>query len=111
MATKEPDEQFLPPDPYADRPGDAPAGRSGGLAGARGTSRKAIASLVLGILGLIVLPIVFSTLAIVFGALAYRDTRPSAGAGGRGMAIAGLVLGIVGLILGLIVGIALLSNR
>ena len=110
MATKDPGGDFLPPDAYADRPGDAPAGRPAG-ARERPTSRKAITSLVLGILGLIVLPIVFSTLAIVFGALAYRDTRAPAGLGGRGIAVAGLVLGIVGLILGLLVGIAVLSNR
>lgn len=77
---------------------------------ARRTDRKAIASLVLGILGLLVLPVLFSVLAIVFGALSVRATHRNRALGGRGMAIAGLVLGIVGLLLGvLILGAAFLA--
>jgi len=69
----------------------------------RQTSKKAVASLVLGILGVLVAPIIFSTLAIIFGAIAAKETRRERGLGGRGMAIAGIVLGIVGLALGLLV--------
>jgi len=69
----------------------------------RRTDRKAIASLVLGVLGLLVLPIVFSVLAIVLGGLSVRATRRDPALGGRGLAIAGIVLGIVGLLLGLVV--------
>jgi hypothetical protein len=55
------------------------------------TAGFAVASLVLGLVGLFVFPIVSGILAIVFGSLRLR-----AGSAGRGMAIAGFVLGIVG---------------
>lgn len=69
----------------------------------RRTDRKAIAALVLGIAGLFILPIVLSTLAIVFGGMSMRDTRQDPSLGGRGLAIAGVVLGVIGLVLGVIV--------
>jgi uncharacterized membrane protein YvbJ len=55
---------------------------------AQRTSGFAIASLVLGILGI-------SILAIIFGAIAINQTGKDPNLSGRGMAIAGLVLGIV----------------
>jgi hypothetical protein len=77
---------------------------------ARRTDRKAIAALVFGVLGLLVLPIVFSVLAVVLGALSVRATRRDRALGGRGLAIAGIVLGIVGLLVGLVlVGTALIG--
>jgi len=77
---------------------------------ARRTDRKAIAALVLGILGLLMLPVVFSVLAIVLGGLSIRATRRNRALGGRGLAIAGLVLGVVGLLLGVfILGAALIG--
>jgi hypothetical protein len=51
-----------------------------------------IAALVLGIIGLFVLPWLLGPLAIIFGALGLNR-------GGRGMAIAGLVLGVIDLVL------------
>ena len=63
------------------------------------TPGKATASLVLGILGLILLPLVCSTLAIVFGTIAKREIDASGGRlGGRGLAATGTVLGWVGLV-------------
>lgn len=77
---------------------------------ARRTDRKAIAALVLGVLGLLILPVVFSVLAIVLGGLSIRATRRDPALGGRGLAIAGLVLGVVGLLVGVvIVGATLLG--
>jgi hypothetical protein len=63
------------------------------------TSGKAVASLVCGIIGIIVLPIVLSVLAIIFGAIARGETGRDPTLGGRGMATAGLVLGIIGVAL------------
>lgn len=74
------------------------------------TSGKAIASLVLGIVGLLILPIVCSTLAIVFGTMARNETQRDPGLGGRGMATAGFVLGIVSLVVWIIVLIAVLGS-
>lgn len=67
--------------------------------GAQTTPGKATASLVLGIVGLLVCPIVCSVLAIVFGIQAKSEIDGSGGRlGGRGMAQAGVILGILGLV-------------
>ena len=60
------------------------------------TSGKAIASLVLGIGGFVILPLVLSILAIVFGRSAKREIAERPGLGGAGLATAGIVLGWIG---------------
>lgn len=62
------------------------------------TSGYAIASLVLGIAGLAVFPLVPSILAVVFGNKAREEMR-SGSATGAGLATAGVVLGWVGIAL------------
>ena len=66
---------------------------------AQRTSGYAIASLILGIAGLFVFPIVPSILAIVFGHKAREDLRRDPAVGGDGLATAGIVLGWVGIAL------------
>lgn len=72
-----------------------------------GGSGLAIASMVLGILALVLsccvpyIPFVLSLLAVVLGAVALAKKT-----NGKGMAIAGLVCGILGLIPAVIVAIA-----
>jgi len=61
------------------------------------TSGMAVASLVTGIIGMVLIPIIFSLLAIIFGSVGMGQTNRS-GVKGHGMAVAGLVLGIIGLI-------------
>jgi hypothetical protein len=51
----------------------------------------------MGIIGIIVLPIVFSVLAIVFGTSARNEIDANPGMEGRGKATAGVVLGTIGL--------------
>src|SRR5690349_5805651 len=75
------------------------------------TSRKAIASLVLSIIGILVAPIIFSTAGIVFGVLARQDIKRDRALGGGGLATAGIVVGVVGIVLGLIVGIAVIAGH
>jgi hypothetical protein len=70
-----------------------------GLPASEGTSGNAIASLVLGIAGLVIFPLVPSILAIVLGQSAKRDIRQRPGLGGEGLATAGIVLGWVGVVL------------
>ena len=67
---------------------EAPAPRA---VGGKRTSGMAIASLILGILGI-------SILAIIFGAIGISQTGKDPNLKGRGMAVAGLVLGILWLI-------------
>lgn len=94
------DRPFLPPVP--DRPEGVPtpppaAGWSA-YAVSPPSSGKATASLVLGICGLVVCPLVCSVLALVFGLQARKEIDRSGGAvGGRGLAQAGVVLGWVGI--------------
>jgi hypothetical protein len=72
---------------------------------AQRTSGYAIASLILGIAGFFVFPIVPSILAVVFGQKAREELRRDPTLGGDGLATAGIVLGWVGIAL---VGIGLL---
>jgi hypothetical protein len=71
------------------------------------TSGKAIASLVLGVGGFLIFPVVLSILAIIFGRSAKRDIAARPGLGGEGMATAGIVLGWIGVAL-TVVGIVIL---
>jgi mannose/fructose/N-acetylgalactosamine-specific phosphotransferase system component IIC len=63
------------------------------------TSGYAIASLILGIAGFFVFPIVPSILAVVFGQKAREELRREPTLGGDGLATAGIVLGWVGIAL------------
>jgi hypothetical protein len=65
-------------------------------AAARGTNGNAIASLVLGIAGLIFIPLIPSVIAIVLGNKAKEEIAREPGVGGDGYATAGVVLGWIG---------------
>lgn len=67
------------------------------------TESLAVASLVLGIAGFLVCPLVCSILAIVFGTQAKNKIRQDPSLQGAGMAQAGFVLGIISLAVGVIV--------
>jgi hypothetical protein len=68
------------------------------------TNGLAVASLVLGIIGMIGAGGFLSILAIVFGAISMSHINKSNGMEkGKGMAVAGLILGIVGIVLGIII--------
>ena len=65
------------------------------------TSTLSIASLMMGIIGWILLPVVGGIIAIETGHMAKKEIRQSDGLlGGDGIATAGLVLGYANLILG-----------
>lgn len=71
--------------------------------GVKTTNGRATASLVLGILGLIVCPLILSVLALVFGYQSRKEIDASEGRQtNRGAATAGIVLGWVGLVLGIV---------
>jgi hypothetical protein len=92
-----------------DQPGELPPPppSTAGPGGKQRRSGRATASLVLGIVGILVFPVVCSTLAIIFGALALRDIGDNDDIQGRKMAWWGLGLGIAGLV----IGIALIAYR
>jgi Domain of unknown function (DUF4190) len=78
---------------------------------------KAIASLVLGILGVLtflipIVAIILGILAIVFGSTSRNEIRRR-GLAGHGQATAGLVLGVIAVLLGLaiwIIGVAVATS-
>lgn len=51
----------------------------------------------LGIAGLVILPLICSVLGIIFGMIGRNDVRQDPSLDGMGMATAGLVTGIIGL--------------
>ncbi len=65
------------------------------------TNGMAVASLIFGILGWVMIPVLAPLLAIIFGHMARGQIRNSGERGG-GMAVAGLVLGYINLIFALI---------
>src|SRR4051812_43416605 len=84
-----------PPDPYGQPPGY-------GYGAARRTEGLAVASLVLGIAGFVVCPLICSVLAVIFGVQAKNKIRQDPSLQGEGMAQAGFILGIIGLAVGAI---------
>ena len=63
------------------------------------TSGLAIASLVLGIVGLVAVPVIASVLAIVLGIKAHGELARDPALAGEGMAKAGVILGWIGIAL------------
>lgn len=76
-----------------------PAPRAQRATGARRTEGTAVASLVLGIAGFVVCPLITSILAIVFGNQAQRKIAQDPSLEGEGMAKAGVILGWIGVAL------------
>lgn len=71
------------------------------------TNGKSIASMVLGILNLLLvfmpyISVILGILAIILSAISFKEIRRH-GDTGKGMAVAGLVCGIVGTIFGIII--------
>lgn len=90
-----------------------PQRSSAAVAPRGGTNGNAIASLVLGIAGFVVCPLVCSILAIVFGNKAKQELAIEPGQEGEGMANAGVVLGWIGIgfaVLGLIIFLAVAAS-
>jgi Domain of unknown function (DUF4190) len=79
------------------------------------TSGKATASLVLGILAVVLFivwgSLIFGPLAIIFGVMARNEIKRNPAKGGYGSATAGMILGIAGLALWavfLVIGLAMM---
>lgn len=64
-----------------------------------GTNAKAIASLVLGIGGFAVCPVIMSVAAVVLGHMARNEIGDPPRQEGKGLALAGLILGYIALAL------------
>jgi predicted acyltransferase len=70
----------------------------------------ALASLVMGIAGLTLFPLIGSILAVIFGYMARREIRQQPDqVSGSGLAMAGLVMGWIGLALALL-GVVVLGG-
>lgn len=72
------------------------------------TSGAAIASLVLGVVGLFAIPLITSVAAIFLGRRAQREIAENPGLSGEGLAKAGVILGWIGVVLmvaGIVIGV------
>lgn len=67
------------------------------------TSGKAIASLVCGIIGLIVAGIILGIIAVVLGVVARREIAANPRLGGNGLATAGIVIGAIAFVLAVVI--------
>jgi hypothetical protein len=77
---------------------------------AQKTSTLAIISLIAGIVGWTVLPLIGSLVAVITGHMAKAEIKEHAGSlGGDGLATAGLVLGYLSLALGLCICLIILA--
>jgi hypothetical protein len=83
-------------------PGDGYQAATGPEPAPGGSNGKATASLVFGIVGLLVCPVVCSVVAIVLGHRARREIAASAVRQNRGVATAGIVLGWIGIAIALL---------
>lgn len=80
------------------QPSPLPPGAPGPLFISPPNSGMAIASLIMGIVGFVGLPLIGSIMAVIFGHIARDEIRRSQGAiAGNGFATAGLILGYVGI--------------
>jgi uncharacterized membrane protein len=97
-----------PAQPVPASPPRAPAPPPRSPAPSMPTSGLAVASLVLGVGGLVVLPLIGSILAIIFGYMARRDIRQRPDQiSGDGVALAGIVTGWIGIAFALLGLVAL----
>lgn len=90
---RKPDPESVPENPVSVLPEDRVPQPVAPPPPAAPTNGMAIASLVLGIGGLTVLPLLGSILAILFGYIARREIRENPGVAGDGLALAGIVMG------------------
>lgn len=97
---------FAPPAPRWPAPSPPAAGDRYGAAPAP-LNGKAIASVVLGVCGLVVLPLLASVAAIVLGALARGEIVRRGASRGAGLAQAGIILGGAGIVLWIVLVLAL----
>jgi len=67
------------------------------------TSGKAIASLVCGIVGLIIAGIILGIIAVILGIVAKREIDANPNLSGGGLAIAGIAIGAIAFVLAIVI--------
>ena len=88
---------------YGAPPPPPPGGAYGGFGAApQGTNKKAVWSLVLGILGVLCCGFLTGIPALILGKMAQKEIDATGGGQGRGMATAGFILGIVAIAFGIL---------
>lgn len=81
----------------------APEGYTPPAGAEQKTSGKAIASLVCGIIGLLVAGIILGIVAVVLGVVAKREIDADPQLKGDGLAIAGIVVGAIAFVLAVVI--------
>ena len=85
-----------------------PSGAAPATSASRRTEGLAVASLVLGLAGFFVCPVVCSIIAVVLGYRARRKLRDDPTLDGEGLAKAGIILGWVGTAFGVVVVVGII---
>lgn len=110
---RQPDDPFITPaPPVGDDAWSADPAPGGGPAAPPRTPGKAIASLVCGIISLIIGGIILGIVAIVLGSLARKEIAENPGLTGSGMALAGIITGSIGFVLAVVflaIGVGFMS--
>lgn len=83
-------------------PPGAPGGYGGYGAAPQGSNKKAVWSLVLGIIGILCCGFLTGIPAVILGKMAQKEIDATGGGQGRGMATAGFVLGIIAIAFGIL---------
>ena len=94
------------PPPISQWPGPPPQA----FGAPRETASNAVASLVLGIVGLVLCPLIASAAAVALGTSAKRQIREDPRLGGSGPATWGVALGWIGIAWGVLIIVALLAG-
>ena len=87
---------------YGGAPPPPSPGYGGYGAAPQGTNKKAVWSLVLGILGVLCCGFLTGIPALILGKMAQKEIDATGGGQGRGMATAGFVLGIIAIAFGIL---------
>ena len=83
-------------------PPGAPGGYGGYGAAPQGSNKKAVWSLVLGIIGILCCGFLTGIPAVILGKMAQKEIDATGGGQGRGMATAGFILGIIAIAFGIL---------
>jgi hypothetical protein len=95
------DDDDITPAPAYDEAAPA-APPAAGAVTERKKSGKAIAALVCGIIGILILGVILGPIAVILGSIARKEIAANPSLDGAGMALAGIITGAIGFVLAVV---------